>query len=232
MQPTTRVSTALLLAVLAACGGDEATPDTEASATPAAGAEAAGAPAAAEPVRKYSAKSGIVETSSNAAGKMTMVVYFDDYGAREATYTTTEMAGFTVQSVTIVADGWQYEYDPETKKGKKWSLAMFGGAASRSNPMPELPDIAGMSPDQVAEMGISELPARTIAGKEAKGQAMNAAGMKVKVWMWEGIAMRTELDMGGKEPMVAEVTSISLGAPVPAEKFAIPADVTLDEVTL
>lgn len=58
---------------------------------------------------------------------------------------------------------------------------------------------------------------------------MDAMGMKVRGWVWENIPMRTETNLGGKEPMVTEVTRLELGAPVSADKFAVPDGVVITE---
>lgn len=223
----------LSVLVLAACKREEPAPEIASQLLPGSESSAASDPT---PVRKYAEKSGIIESKSNAFGEITTVVYFDDYGAREATYTTSEIEVMGQKTVTreveINADGWTIKYDPDARTGERWNMAAFNGG---SVPPPNLPSVPGapqMGPEQMGSMQPTELEPRTIAGREAVGMEMEIMGMKTRTWTWSNIAMRTEVYMGGEEPMVTEVTSLRLGEPVPAEKFAVPADVRVTEVKI
>lgn len=229
-------NSALALAiVLAGCGGKDAARDADAVDS---SAESQSAKAA-TPTGKYPSKSGIIEWKTDLMGDMTTVVYFDDHGARQASYTTTEIKIFgmtqTTRSVEINADGWTTKYDPDAKTGVRFKT--IGGAAAGVPSFPDAGELARMKAElarmekkgEIPVADFEELPARTILGNEATGFAINAMGMKVRGWIWENIPMRTETDMGGKEPMVTEVTRLELGVAVPADKFAVPADVVITE---
>lgn len=217
----------LLVLLLAGCGGEA--PASEADAGPAPAAEAPAAPPAEAP-RKYPEKSGIIESKANTVGETTTLVYFDDYGAKEGTYTTTEMSGIVVRSVEISADGWHVKYDPDAREGQRWKTATAGRAAASA--LASIPGLSEVDPGQPGASQPTPLEPRTIAGKEAAGMEMEAMGMKVRTWTWENVALRTEVHMGGSEPMVTEVISIQFGVPVPAEKFEVPAGVEITEVKL
>lgn len=85
--------------------------------------------------------------------------------------------------------------------------------------------MSGVIPEQMGSMQPTPLEPRTIAGKEAAGAELEVMGMKTRAWTWSNIPMRTEIYMGGPEPMVTEVVSLRLGEPVPA-------DVTITEEKL
>lgn len=222
---------ALLLTLpLAACKGKGEAPaeetETAAAAAPAAKGSA--------PAGNYPAKSGIIEWKTDMMGEMTTVVYFDDNGAKQASYTTTRISLFGTNTVThsveINADGWTIKYDPDAKTGSRYRS--IGGAVGGMPTFPEAKELSRMKSGEGAVGSLEELPPRTILGKEAKGFAITAMGMKVRGWIWENIPLRTETDMGGKEPMVTEATRLELGVPVPADKFAVPADVVITEDTM
>lgn len=216
---------ALLLTVpFAACKGKDS-----ASAEGAGATMESVASKSSSPTSTYPTRSGIIEWKSNMVGDMTMTLYFDDHGAKRATYTTTSMrimnTTHTSREVEIAVDGWLIHFDPDEKTGTRQKLSAldaltgFGSMAG----MPEIPKNITDIP------GIEELEPRTYFGKEAHGYAMEMMGMKVRSWTWEGIAFRTEMDMGGEEPVIMEVARLDLGADVPADRFTVPADVVLTD---
>lgn len=221
----------LALPVLAAfamvgCGGDESdsadkkTSDRSASgATAEAASETEGAGKG-----QYQVKSGVFVSGIDFMGEQTVTTYFDDYGAKQATVTVVEVMGTKSETVQITADGWVYSYDPEKKEGTKMKMLTSAGAAAA------MPDIAALTDEMKKEMKFEELDTRTIAGKEATGMKLEAMGMPMKTWIWKGIPMRTEVEMGGKKPMVTEVKSVEVDVPVPAERFVVPADIKITEI--
>lgn len=226
----------LLPLCLVACGGGSdknAGEGTGEKSTAAATQNEAGkneATSATAAPKKYTVKSGIIEMTTDMMGEQKQTIYFDDYGAREATYTTIsmEMMGQKINSssVKIDADGWTSEFDPDAKTGKKYrSIGMPAGGAPTMN-FSELTD------KMKEDYKYKELETKQIAGKEAKGMSMEMSGMKMKTWVWEGIPLYSEVDMGMKKPMILKVTSLQTDVPVPADKFTVPADIQLQDVSV
>jgi len=206
------------------CGPDEAADSSESEAP----AEAtAGTSTSAE---RYPSKSGIIESRTSGMLDSETTVYFDDGGAREATYTTSVMRfgndSVTSKSIEIRDGEWFYTYKEDEDHWVRWSAKSFGSAApslpgGNGNPTASL-----MNDAMKGSADAKELPARTIAGKEVSGMEMEMMGMKVRMWMWENIPLRSEVEMGSK-PTITEVTSLQLGVPVPADKFRPPAGATI-----
>ena len=160
-------------------------------------------------------------------GDITITLYFDDHGAKRADLTTTKVeimrTTHTSREVEIEADGWRMSYDLDEKTGTRQKLSRSMRSPA-SAPWPACRIFPRTSPTYP---GVEELESRTYFGKEARGYAMEMMGMKVRAWTWEGIAFRTEMDMGGEEPVVVEVTRLELGVDVPADKFVVPADIVI-----
>lgn len=222
--------TLLLALPLAACKGQGNPPAADDAGTMQEESAASKA-SPSTPAGKYSTKSGVIEWKADLFGETSIVLYFDDYGAKQASYTTTTVSMFgqtsTTNKVEITVDGWTTSFDPDEGTGVRRR-----GSGSGLGGMPTLPDakeLAQLKAEDRKRYGFEELPARTIFGKEARGYAMSAMGMKIRGWSWENIPMRLEADMGGKEPMVMEIARLDLGAPVPADKFAVPAGLEITE---
>lgn len=133
---------ALLLTLpLAACKGKGAAPAEDAEIVAAVPASKAASPAG-----KYPAKSGIIEWKTDLMGDMTSILYFDDDGARQASYTTTKVSLFGTTSITrsveISADGWKIKYDPDAKTGVRYR--MNGGALGGMPKFPDAKELAQM----------------------------------------------------------------------------------------
>lgn len=242
---------ALLLVVLAiaGCGGNEQaqTPDSTAtgtSTTPTSsdtGATKVDSATTAVPVPadtvdpllgkavpggRYGVKSGIVEMKSVNKKGLTATFYFDDYGARIATYT--EIADslngrpLIIKQVNIMADGWSVFYDDNHKVGMR--SRMLEGTL---NYYPNFDSLAER--DKVLLKYQKSTP-RTIAGKQTDGHSIEQNGIKANVWTWNGIPLRTESGNMRGQWTVLEATSIKTEVPVPADKFVVPASVKVSDV--
>jgi hypothetical protein len=180
-------------------------------------------PAGAAPKGPFGVKSGIVESETDMMGKQTQVLYFDDYGTKTATRTTTEvtMFGITNRSVavSISAGGEQIEYDPEKKTGH--SRKAGGSAASA------VPDPAALDAKMRAEYKYEEQPDRTYLGKVCKGFAIEVMkGTPMRAWTWKGIPLYTETRVGNGL-VTMKATSLQVDVAVPADKFTVPSDVKI-----
>ena len=236
MIDTSRAVILVSLVALAACNSPSATPPAStpvkvaAAGTAVAAATAAAVAPAAPAKGAYEVKSGIIEMKNSMMDGMKTTIYFDDYGAKQATESTMtmKMMGQEIKtdSWDIKADGWSTQYDAIKKTGSRFKMPAGMSAAPAG-----MPDVKTMSEDMKKNM--KELPEKTIAGKPAKGMQMKAMGMDMKSWSWKGIPLYTETDMsGGKgKPIIMEATSVK-EQDVPADKFKAPADVKIEEKTL
>jgi hypothetical protein len=224
------LSAALVALTLAACGGDDAAQNADASkgaASDAAAVPATAAATAADAAKVFKVKSGIIESTIEMMGNQKQTLYFDDYGAKQAIVTDVDVMGMKSQQVVITADGWKYEYDAGKKEGTKTKQmtppSLPGG----------VPDLDDITDAMKAQFKMKDIEGRTIAGKDAKGYQIELmADMPMKVWVWEGIPLRTEMKLGkdAPKPMVTEVANLQLDIDVPADRFTVPADVKLTEM--
>jgi hypothetical protein len=222
--------------LLSSCGGKEETSaQNEAAKSEAAQPAAEGAaPATTAPQTKYKIKSGIVTNEMDnpvGQGKITTVLYFDDYGAKEASVTKTEMKmmGMAVKThnVEITRDGYQYKLDMEKKTGTKFKMpATTGGIASFANM-----SAADMGSEMAKEYNIRKEASQTVAGKECEVYSMDnqKRQMKGTFATYQGIPMKVDQMMGGMK-ITSEVVKFEENAAMPAGIFDVPADVKIEEV--
>lgn len=231
-----RNSLLLLLALgICACnGGSERQPaksegagggaDTAAahSAAPAHDSAAAPTPSTGDP-RRFGHKSGMVKMKSQGGTSMTSTMYFDDFGAKMSTETDIHDSlngkPLTISNISVLRDGVSVLYDPLKKVGRR--------SASSDAAMNYYPRFDALSAQERTQIAYKPLGKRTIAGKECEGHSFERNSIVLRVWTWDGIPLRTESQFSPSQSLVMEAESIDLDAQVPADKFDVPAGVSL-----
>ena len=223
---------------LASCGSKEEASQTDAAKQSTGSAATTDATTASTTApQKYKIKSGIVTSEmDNLIGdnKIQNVLYFDDYGAKEATVTKSEtkMMGMTVKThnVEITRDGYQYKLDMEKKTGTKFKMPSYPTAASGTAMFANLSD-ADLASDMMKEWNIKKEAPQTIAGKQCDVYSMDnqKRQMKGTVASYQGIPMKVDQTMAGMK-IKSEVVKFEENAAMPAGIFDVPADVKIEEV--
>jgi hypothetical protein len=178
----------------------------------------------------YESKSGIITYNISFLGKQTQVLYFDDWGKKEAKYSTTEIEMMGIKSKTeeveLNLEGYIYKYDLEKKSGTKIkSIGAIGSAKGFPT------DLDNLTKEVMDQYKLKDLGKKDILGKQAKGFEMDLMGMKSEVWIWSNIPLYTKVFLSkDSEPMEIIATKIEIDVPIPADKMQVPADVKLTEM--
>ncbi len=178
------------------------------------------------PAKKYDIKSGIITYESNM--EMTgikihtkKVLYFDDYGVKEAEEEYKTMGGSEKLSErNFVNDGYHYIVSIENKGGIKSKMSGTGVAA-RFN-MDEASTMKDNQYKKVAD--------ETICGKTCSGFSMVTPSGTITMYGWNGIALKTTVEnTAAKMKTVTIATKIEENASIPADKFEVPTDIKITE---
>ena len=158
---------------------------------------------------RYGIKSGSYKTEMDMMGQtISTTTYFDDFGAKEAS--SVSMMGMDMTQIR--KDGKMYMVN----KGEKTvqEMPVQDGNINFLN----------LTDDVIAKNKIKETGKETVAGKECTVYTyeMSQMGQTVKVTasIWNGISMKTSIDMGGFA-MVTKVVEVTEG-PVDAALFEVP----------
>ena len=178
----------------------------------------------------YDVKSGIVTFNDVIMKGMTQIFYFDDYGKKEARYTTMEMeiAGQKIRSgsVEINVDGYLINYDIEKKEGTKTkSYGSIGGTK-------DLPkELDKLSKELMDKYHLKEIAPKEVLGKQCKGYEIETMGINSKVWIWNNIMLSSVVQMSkDSKPIEMTASKIETDVQIPPEKFQVPADVKIKEL--
>jgi len=155
---------------------------------------------------------------------MSTTLYFTDRGATRASWntyhTTVEGKQYTVENVSVTRDGTSTLWDPKKRVGTRSPIV----------PGSYTPDFARLTAEQRTAYAYRSLPPKTILGHSCQGHSVVINGMRTSIWVWEGLPMRSETGDESSVALSMEAVALDLTAPVPEEKFAIPADVKISAV--
>lgn len=159
-------------------------------------------------------------------GQMTIydTLMFDDYGRVEACYGSLVIDPNDLsnkrESVAIFSGDSMWTFDRITKEG-------MGQLTNRRRVLcdtfiPVWKEAREMWPT----MNTQGLAQRTILGREAAGYSMELEE-PTKIWVWNGIPLAFEMrDVAGNKSF-GEAIALEVDASVPAERFAVPAGMTI-----
>lgn len=171
----------------------------------------------------YEVKSGYLELKDDAFGTGKTVVWFDDYGRREARHSTKVIEAFgrriETVNVSIRTPERSVDYSPKEKKGR---------VSAGSNPA-QMDPHAVTDPKLRERYKVEELPDRVILGRTCKGASMEPTkGWPVRAWTWKGIPLLTQTRLGGGM-VTLEAVKLDVDVEVPKSAFDVPGDVTLSK---
>ena len=157
----------------------------------------------------YGIKSGTIKIEMDMMGQtIPSTIYFDDYGAKQAT--SISMMG--MEMTQINKDGKMYLVN----KGEK-SVQEMPQQQQQVNYL-------NLTDEVIAKNKIKEVGKETVAGKECTIYTLEMSQMgqtaKATVSVWNGIAMKTNIDAGGFA-ITTKVVEVKEG-PVDAAVFEIP----------
>lgn len=174
----------------------------------------------------YDVESGVLAMRTSMATGQQMI-YFEDYGRRQAIYIDMDIMGKRMQTAQITTDGWLYSFDMQTKTGQKMREPKGG--------MPTSPDPDVLSEEKKKEFKYRELESRELLGRQADGFSMEVsqgAGsppMVMRTWRWKKVPLRMEMDVPGMPPVITEVMKAQFDIGIAPDRFIIPPDVKLEE---
>ena len=217
---------------LCACSGNEAT-QTEANLENASTEPTESSPentqessSDGEGIRRYGIKSGIIEYKISGLQNGTEVIYFDNWGIKEAKYTKTELniAGVSSKEDKVVLmDGeWSYDYDAIQKKGTKLKNPLYEMFKNMKEK-----DLKSLGEKMMKGMGGEKTGEETILGKPC--EVWEVKELQMKVWVWENISLKTETNL--MERITVEATKIQENVAIPADKFSAPDDIEFQDVS-
>jgi len=176
-------------------------------------------------IKKYAVKSGIVVYKSVVMGmNQQQTLYFDNYGAKEATESKSELFGMKTHTLNFIKDGYSYSVDFVNKTATKMKI---------DNELINQINYNELSEEIMREMKITKLGKEIVLGKECDKMSMNWTEMNMKgfVWVWKGISLKSEITAMGMKTLM-EAVSIETDVVVPASKFEVPAGFQVTEQSM
>jgi len=161
---------------------------------------------------KYGIKSGIVTFETAMMGmKIKSVLYFDDYGQKEA---DEKYSGDHIKSIDICTGKERFVLKPDTK------TALSNGECTQGVSY-------RFSWDEVSKADPSykpeKLPNMTVAGKDCESFSIEHASEVTVYAGWQNICLYLKTPAAGSF-VIKQAVSIEENVQIPAEKFQVPSD--------
>ncbi|MEA4885573.1 MAG: hypothetical protein VB063_02620 [Bacteroides graminisolvens] len=172
---------------------------------------------------KYEMKSAIIKKKTEFSGQvLESTTFIDDYGKKEATeiiFKNGMSPGVDKSMMTIMDSTSVITVDMDTK------------VANRVN-LPTKPINYLQISDEIRDQyKLKEAGEEAIGDKTCKIYTLEISQMgqtlQLKVWVWKGIALKSETSAGGTLLATETTTDIQENAAVLQDKFSLPAGVTI-----
>ena len=173
-------------------------------------------------VNLYEVKSGIVTMEMEMMGrKIVQEIYFDDYGAKQATIM--EFQGKKMRAIDV--KGENVMIDDENKTAIK--MPAMGMTNEKIN-------FLDKSEKNIRKNKIKEIGTEVVAGKECTKYtvAVFAMGQVLKqtVWVYKGITLKSSISTDFGE-MVQIATKLVEDVEIPAETFELPEGIKIQQMS-
>jgi hypothetical protein len=176
--------------------------------------------------KRYGIIKGAVEYQVSGTKTGKQILYFDDWGSKEAKIEISEMrmAGliFKENKLTILDGEWTYNIDMDKKSGSKIKTPLLKELTAKS----KTNDLTEVGEKMLKQMGGKIIGQETVLGKKCDLWEVKSLG--TKMWVWNYIPLKIETVMLGNTITINAV-KIDLDSNINADKFSVPKDVVISD---
>jgi hypothetical protein len=160
---------------------------------------------------KYGIKSGIVTFETSIVGmKIKSVLYFDDYGAKEA---DEKYSGENVKSITVCDGKERYDLIPSQKAAFSGGTCGGGRGIAYRFAWDEVSKEDQAKGEKLAKMNV--------AGKDCEAFSINLGSSLTVYAGWQNINLYLKTSTGGTD-VIMQATKVEENVDIPASKFKVP----------
>lgn len=174
--------------------------------------------------KRYKFKSGKVVYKMSGAQTGTETLYFDDFGRKEVHFTETVMDMMGVKqnmnTQTILEGKYIYNIDKNTNTATKMENPMLDMFSDED-------DVEKIGEDIMKKMGGKKVSNETIKGKDC--EVWEVPKMGGKIWVWQSIGIRTEVNMMGVS-IIQEMESLETDISVSPDLFKLPEGIEIKDM--
>jgi hypothetical protein len=175
--------------------------------------------------KKYSMEKGMVKYTMEVMGmKTSSILWFDAFGQKECMETSAEMMGMKSTSRQFKKDGFAYNINMDAKTGTKIKIN-----TDQFDPTDMKFD--DLTDEIKTKYNLKEEGSESFMGKDCKIWSIDYQGSKGKFWVWNNIALKTEMSSGGLK-IEMKAIEFSENPTLPAGIFDVPQGVTITETNM
>lgn len=173
---------------------------------------------------RYLVKSAIVKMKHSGMSEGEETIYIDQYGERVARYTDlkTSVMGMTsrTKELELTLGDEIYSIDLLTNTGVKSTIPVSDMSEK------EMKEWAAIGEQMLEDMGFEKTGQEKILGKTCDVWE----GMGTRSWIWNNLALKTEISMMGKATI--EAIDLQVDVAIPASKFKVPDGISFEEAAV
>lgn len=174
---------------------------------------------------QFGFKTGVVVYTSSTMGiTQEITMWFDDFGRKTLSEIKSTVLGQKVHQLNIVKDSMVYNIDMVLKVGSRMTMEQDSSEANYN--------YRTLSADDMKRYNIVFEGSEKFLEKECKiyNQKQNVNGQEIdmKVWIWEGIPLKSVSSVSGIEVSM-EAVKMKVNVEIPSQKFDVPAGVQIEE---
>ena len=173
--------------------------------------------------KRYQIESATIEFEISGTHSGSETLYFDHFGKREAKFSTVTIMELEQSTLTLILGDHTHSIDLKTKRGARMPTPMLSELLQFADGT----DITQAAVVMMREMGGVMIESEEVAGRMC--DVWKLGDMGSRIWLWEGIALKTIVEFAGMTIMVTAV-SIDTESAIDASKFKIPDGVEMSDI--
>lgn len=179
--------------------------------------------------KRYAIKSGIIEYKLSGSQTGTKILYFDNWGLKQAEYTKSEIsvAGFSKKTnlLNLIDGDYSYTIDLDKNTGTKIKNPIL----KELQVLEDQQSFSEFGEQLLLKSGAVKTGEEKFLSRDCDVYEIKAAG--TKLWVWNWITLKSESKLGGVT-INSTATSLTENSQIPTDKFSLPENVVITEVDL
>jgi len=181
---------------------------------------------------RYEVKSGEVSYRLDGMQQGYETLYFDQWGAREARYTKVTLRLGTgmerkIDRFILTDKEWVYTIDFLEKTGTKTRNPAYDKKQADTNL--DVRDLSRINTQKLYKLGGRKVGQDQVA--DLPCEVWEVKRLAAKFWIWKQVVLKRQPKIKTERTIIREAVRVSTGNPIPADKFALPKDIQIQDLS-
>ena len=181
---------------------------------------------------RYEVESGEVSYRLDGMQQGYETLYFDQWGAREARYTKATLRLGTgmerkIDRLIMTDKEWIYTIDFLEKTGTKTRNPAYDKKQAETSM--DVRDLSRINAQKLYKLGGQKVGQDQVA--DLPCEVWEVKRLAAKFWVWKQLVLKREPKIKTERTIIREAVRVSTGKPIPSDKFALPKDIKIQDLS-